>query len=166
METRLTIRSASLADGFLIHELTQAIWSGRVSPESTVFRETPETVTMQIAKGGAVILEDAGEAIGAGRFVFVPPPISGETRWIEIKRIGVLPGRQKAGLGRMILSSLEAAGRGEGAAGAQLAVRTDQPRLVDYYLDCGYELAGDVKLTTPNPRSPEPTGMRKWFDRA
>ncbi len=162
----MTIRSASLADGFLIHELTQAIWSGRVSPESTVFRETPETVSAQIAKGGAVILEDAGEPIGAGRFVFVPPPRSGRARWIEIKRIGVLRGRQKAGLGRMILASLEAAGREAGAEGAQLAVRTDQPRLVDYYLACGYELAGDVRLTTPNPRSAEPTGMRKWFERA
>ena len=162
----MTIRSASLADGLLIHELTQAIWSGRVSIESTVFSETPETVAAQIAKGGAVVLEDEGEPIGAGRFVFVPPPISGKNRWIEIKRIGVLPERQKAGLGRMILTALEAAGREAGAEGAQLAVRTDQPRLVDYYLACGYALAGDVMLTTPNPRSPEPTGMRKWFRRA
>ncbi|MEQ9317261.1 MAG: GNAT family N-acetyltransferase [Henriciella sp.] len=162
----MTIRSASLADGLLIHELTQKIWTGRVSPESTVFRETPETVTAQIAKGGAAILEVGGEAIGAGRFVFVSPPANGEGRWIEIKRIGILPGRQKAGLGRLILEALEEAGLAAGAEGAQLAVRTDQPKLVAYYSASGYALADDVILTTPNPRSPDPVGMRKWFRQA
>lgn len=159
----MTIRSASLADGLLIHELTQTIWTGRVSAESTVFRDTAETVSAQISKGGAVLLEDSGTAIGAGRFVFVPPPAGGTGRWIEIKRIGILPDRQKAGLGRLILEALEAAGLDAGAEGAQLAVRTDQPKLVTYYQARGYELADDVTLTTPNPRSPDPIGMRKWF---
>lgn len=150
----------------MIHELTQAIWTGRVSPESTVFRETAEVVASQIAKGGGAILEDDGEPIGAGRFVIVPPPAGGQGSWIEIKRIGVLPGRQKAGLGRLIVEALEAAGRAIEAEGAQLAVRTDQPKLVTYYGALGYEIAGDVVLTTHNPRSPDPVGMRKWFARA
>lgn len=162
-DSRLAIRDACLADGLLIHEMTQKIWTGRVSPESTVFRETGETVRAQIEKGGAVLLDSDGEVIGVGRFVFVPPPVTGTSRWIEIKRIGLLPERQKAGLGSMILGALEAAGRRAGAEGAQLAVRTDQPKLVQYYERLGYDRAVDVTLTTPNPRSPAPVGMRKWF---
>jgi hypothetical protein len=50
-----------------------------------------------------------------------------------------------------------------GAEGAQLAVRHDQVRLVDFYAGLGYVLADDVELTTPNPRSPPPIGMRKDF---
>ena len=47
--------------------------------------------------------------------------------------------------------------------GAQLAVRSDQPRLVDYYAALGYVLADDVDLTTMNPLEPAPFGMRKIF---
>ena len=54
-------------------------------------------------------------------------------------------------------------GREAGAEGAQLAVRHDQVRLVDFYAGLGYVLADDVELTTPNPRSPPPIGMRKDF---
>ena len=82
---------------------------------------------------------------------------------MEVKRIGVLPAHTGHGLGAMILEALETQGREAGVAGAQLAVRFDQPRLVDYYAALGYRLAEDVALTTVNPRAPPPTGMRKWF---
>ena len=51
----------------------------------------------------------------------------------------------------------------QGAEGAQLAMRHDQVRLVDFYAGLGYERADDVALTAPNPRSPPPIGMRKTF---
>ncbi len=127
-----------------------------------MFRETPETVAAQIAKGGAVLLEAAGEPIGSGRWVRVPGP-GGEADWMEIKRIGVLLAGTRQGLGEVILRALEEMGREASMAGAQLAIRTDQPRLVDFYASLGYALAGDVELTTINPLSPPPIGMRKLF---
>jgi GNAT superfamily N-acetyltransferase len=133
-----------------------------VSPESTVFRETPETVSAQIAKGGGVVLMRGEEAIGSGRWVAVPGP-GGQGRWMEVKRIGVLPAYQKHGLGAVILEALEAHGRETGAEGAQLAVRADQSRLVEFYAGFGYSPADDVELTTHNPLSPPPFGMRKLF---
>ena len=157
-----TVRRASAADGFLVEALTRGIWTGRVSPESTVFRETPESVSAQIAKGGAVLLETGGEPIGSGRFVCVPGP-GGQGTWIEIKRIGVLPAFQKQGLGAVILHELEQMGRETSAAGAQLAIRADQPRLIVFYEGLDYLSADDVELTTPNPLSPPPFGMRKIF---
>lgn len=101
--------------------------------------------------------------IGSGRWVPVPGP--GEAgRWMEVKRIGVLPDHCKLGLGAVILGALEAAGRETGAEGAQLAIRADQLRLVDFYAGLGYVPADDVELTTVNPLSPPPFGMRKWFE--
>lgn len=157
-----TVRRACAADGFLIEALTRRIWTGRVSSESTVFRETPESVSAQIANGGGVLLEAGGVTIGSGRFVRVPGP-GGQGSWIEIKRIGVLPAFQKQGLGVVILDALEQMGREIGAAGAQLAIRADQPRLIVFYEGLDYLPADDVELTTPNPLSPPPFGMRKIF---
>lgn len=162
MRDQTAIRRATPADGFLIEALTRRIWTGRVGPDSTVFRETPETVAAQIGKGGAVVLEQAGEPIGSGRWVLVPGP-SGQGRWMEVKRIGVLPALQKRGLGAVILAALEDLGREQSVDGAQLAVRFDQQRLVGYYQALGYQIAEDVELTTHNPRAPPPTGLRKWF---
>jgi GNAT superfamily N-acetyltransferase len=156
------VRRASVADGFLIEALTRRIWTGRVSPESTVFREAPESVSAQLAKGGGVVLEAGGEPIGSGRFVRVPGP-GGVGNWIEIKRIGVLPAFQKQGFGTVILLALEQMGRESGAEGVQLAIRTDQPRLIVFYQGLDYLPADDVELTTPNPLSPQPFGMRKIF---
>lgn len=158
----LAVRHATVADGFLIEALTRRIWTGRVSAESTVFRETPESVSAQLAKGGGVILEVAGEPIGSGRFVPVPGP-GGQGSWMEIKRIGVLPGFQKRGFGAVILDELERMGRARTAEGAQLAIRADQPRLIVFYQALDYRPADDVVLTTPNPLSPPPFGMRKIF---
>lgn len=127
-----------------------------------MFRETAESVAAQIARGGGVMLEAGGERIGSGRWVELPGP-GGQGRWMEVKRIGVLPAFTGQGLGAVILEALEAQGREAGMEGAQLAVRFDQPRLVDYYAAFGYTLAEDVELTTVNPRAPPPVGMRKWF---
>lgn len=158
--THIAVRSACAADGFLIEALTRRIWTGLVSPESTVFRETPASVSVQLASGGGVLLENEGEFIGSGRFVRVPGP-GGQGNWIEIKRIGVLPTFQKQGLGAVILHALEDMGREIGAEGAQLAIRADQPRLIVFYQGLDYLPADDVELTTHNPRSPPPFGMRK-----
>lgn len=156
------VRHTTVADGFLIEALTRRIWTGRVSAESTVFRETPGSVAAQLAKGSGVILELDGEPIGSGHFVPVPGP-GGRGNRIGIKRIGVLPGFQKCGFGAVILRELEAIGLARRAGGAQLAIRTDQPRLIVFYEALDYVRADDVELTTPNPLSPPPFGMRKIF---
>ncbi|MFN3608006.1 MAG: GNAT family N-acetyltransferase [Hyphomonas sp.] len=162
MNPLIAIRRATPSDGFLVEGLTRRIWTGRVSAESTVFGETPETVAAQIGKGGAVILEIEGVPAGSGRWVAVPG-LQEQGRWMEVKRIGVLPAFTGRGFGAQILEALEAMGREQGVAGAQLAIRTDQPRLIDFYAGLGYVLAQDVELATPNPRSPPPIGMRKKF---
>ncbi len=128
-----------------------------------MFRETPESVAAQIAKGGGAVLMSGDTAIGSGRWVTVPGP-GGQGAWMEVKRIGVRPEYQKQSLGAVILAALEADGRAAGKQGAQLAIRADQPRLIDFYAGLGYVRTDDVELTTVNPLSPPPVGMRKIFE--
>jgi hypothetical protein len=52
----ICLRKAGPADGLLVEHLTRRIWTGRVSEESTVFRETPDFVAAQLEKGGGAIL--------------------------------------------------------------------------------------------------------------
>lgn len=136
----------------------------RVAPPSTVYAETAQSVAAQLTKGGGIVLEAEGQPVGSGRWVPVPGPGPGDTgKWMEVKRIGVLPNYTGRHLGADILAALEAQGRAAGTEGAQLAVRYDQTRLVSYYADLGYTLADDVTLTTINHETPPPTGMRKRF---
>ncbi len=146
-----------------VEQITRRIWTGQVSENSTVFRETPETVAAQIAKGGAVLVFDSDQLIGSGRFVMVPGPMGDDRSWMEVKRIGLLKSYRGLNGGEVICRRLEMMGQGLGAVGAQLAVREDQPRLVRVYTALGYQLADDVDLTTHNPLVPPPIGMRKWF---
>ena len=146
----------------MIEALTREIWLPRVTPPSTVYAETGETVAAQLQKGGGVVLERDGEAIGSGRWVTVPGP-GDDSVWMEIKRIGVRAAFTGKGLGARILHALERQGLDAGMDGAQLAVRYDQLRLVEYYKALGYSIADDVTLTTINQTAPPPTGMRKTF---
>ena len=156
------LRPVLPSEGDVVEALTRRIWTGRVGASSTVFRETAETVRAQIERGGGVLMTHAGETVGSGRWVPVPGP-GGGGLWMEAKRIGVLPEHTGQGLGARLLAALEDLGRSAGCAGCQLAVRSDQPRLVGYYVALGYSEADDVDLTTMNPLEPPPFGMRKVF---
>jgi hypothetical protein len=146
-----------------VHSVTLSIWRGKVSPTSTVFNETPETISAQISRGGAILAMAEGEVIGSGRFVMVPGPAGDKRPWMEVKRIGLMEAFRGQHGGEALCLALEAMGRAKGAVGAQLAVRFDQPRLVRVYAALGYMLADDVALTTNNPLAPPPVGMRKLF---
>lgn len=146
-----------------VHAITLCIWTGRVSPTSTVFRETPETIATQIRMGGAVLAMSEGEVVGSGRFVIVAGPAGDDRPWMEVKRIGLTEAFRGQNGGAALCLALEAMGQAKGAVGSQLAVRFDQPRLVRVYQALGYLPADDVELTTHNPLAPPPVGMRKIF---
>ncbi len=158
----LSAVSPSEAAAFL--EIMLECWRGTVPTDSTAYRETPETLAAALSGHGyGVLLHHQGQAIGCGRTVTVPGPRRDSRAWIEIKRVGVLAHYRGQGLGERILAALEAEARSRGVGGGQLAVRSDQPRLVDFWRTLGYAIADDVILTTPNPLTPPPIHMRKWF---
>lgn len=145
-------------------EVMLACWRGSVPENSTAYRETETSLRQALGGTGyGALLYREGRAIGCGRYVAVKGPGNAEPRWVEIKRIGILAEFRRQNLGLMIHNGLETVARQRGFGGAQLAVRSDQPRLLAYWLRQGYVEANDVTLTTENPRTPRPFYMRKRY---
>jgi GNAT superfamily N-acetyltransferase len=146
----------------MLHDIMLRCWRGTVAENSSAYRETPEAIARQLERGAAVFLFEGDALVGSGRIHPVPGP-AGEGGWAELKRIGVLGSHRKLGLGPPLVAALEAEARARGAAGGQLGVRADQPRLIRFWSSLGYVLADDVRLHTVNPLTPPPTTMRKRF---
>ena len=157
------LHAARVTDAVQVRDVMLRCWTGTVAANSSAYRETVEEIAGQIARGGAVLLFSGDVAVGGGRFHPVPGP-AGDTRsWAEIKRLGVAKELRKLGLGAPLVAALEDAAREAGAAGVQLGVREDQPRLVTFWESLGYRVADDVQLHTVNPLTPPPVTMRKWL---
>jgi ribosomal protein S18 acetylase RimI-like enzyme len=157
------MRVAERGEAQLLLDIMLACWTSTVAANSTAYRETADMIEGQLEQGGAVIVLQGSTVVGAGRFVPVPGP-SGEGRsWVELKRIGILGAYHKLGLGAPLVMALEAEAQRRGYAGAQIGVRHDQPRLVEFWSGLGYRVASDVQLHTVNPLTPPPTTMRKEF---
>lgn len=157
------LRLAHRGEGELLRDVMVRCWTGTVAEDSSAYRETADSIDQQLARGGAVIVFEGQEPVGAGRFHPVPGPVGDPRKWVEIKRVGVLKTHRKLGLGAPLIAALEEAAAARGYAGVQLGVRHDQPRLVTFWSGLGYKLADDVTLHTVNPLTPTPTFMRKWF---
>jgi len=155
--------TARVEDAALLRDVMLRCWTGTVAPNSSAYRETVEDIAGQIARGGAVLVFSGDEAVGGGRFHPVPGPVGDARPWAEIKRVGVMRELRKLGLGAPLVTALEDGARAGGAAGVQLGVREDQPRLVQFWEALGYVVADDVQLHTVNPLTPPPVTMRKWL---
>jgi GNAT superfamily N-acetyltransferase len=160
------LRLAKQGEAERLLDIMLRCWAGTVAPNSTAYRETAEAIAGQLEHGGAGIFVCEGETIvGSGRFLPVPGPPGDPGEWVEIKRVGILKSHRKLGLGAPLVSALEAEAQRRGHPGAQLGVRSDQPRLVAFWASLGYTPADDVQLHVVNPVTPPPTTMRKRFER-
>lgn len=158
-----SIRSVDVSEAARLRDVMLRCWTGTVAPNSSAYRETPESIAAEFAKGGAMFLLRGDEPVGCGRFHPVPGPAGDLRPWAEIKRVGVLKELRKLGLGAPLVTALEEAVRTRGHAGVQLGVRDDQPRLVRFWESLGYVIATDVQLHTVNPLTPPPFTLRKQF---
>ena len=164
MDQNLKLESCAPEDAAAFMEVMLACWRGTVPDNSTAYRETETSLRQALGGTGyGVLLYRDGRAIGCGRYVAVPGPSYADLSWVEIKRIGILTEYRRLDFGLMIHDGLETVARERGFGGAQLAVRSDQPRLLAYWLRQGYVEADDVTLTTENPRTPKPFYMRKRY---
>lgn len=157
------VRLARRDEAALLLDVMLRCWTGTVAENSSAYRETAETISQQLDRGGAAILFDGEHAIGAGRYYPVPGPAGDPHDWVEIKRVGILKSYRSQGLGPALVGALEDAARQRNFAGVQIGVRHDQPRLIAFWQSLGYQLADDVTLHTVNPLTPTPTFMRKRF---
>ncbi len=153
----LLVREAVLADADLIAALTRAAWSGKVAPSSSGHRETAHEVEAQLRAGGAFLLFEGDTAIGSARW----SPLDLEPDIWEIRRMGVLPPYRGANLSQHLLEAIIHHALTCSVTELRLAVRADQPKLVDFYAAFAFEPAEELDYSHANPAEPAPLVMRR-----
>jgi GNAT superfamily N-acetyltransferase len=160
VDATITLRATTPADAALIAHITRAAWTGRVDPGSSAYRETEEQIAAQLAEGGGFVLHVDTEPAGSVRYSPVVNGASGQTVW-EIRRMGVLPAWRGKGYALVMMDAVVAHARRLGVFDLRLAVRHDQPRLIEVYAGMGFALAPDLEYAHASPGSVPPTVMRR-----
>ncbi|MEO7495571.1 MAG: GNAT family N-acetyltransferase [Massilia sp.] len=153
----IVVREATDDDADLIAGLTRAAWAGKVAPTSSGHQETGGVVQEHLRDGGAFILLANDEAVGSVRWT--PHDLDADV-W-EVRRMGVLPDRRGANLSQHLLEAVIHQALENGAAELRLAVRGDQPKLLDFYAAFGFEVAEELDYPHANPGEPAPLVMRR-----
>jgi ribosomal protein S18 acetylase RimI-like enzyme len=153
----IVVREATADDAHLIAELTRAAWAGKVTVTSSGHRETAQRVSEHLRSGGAFILMLNGEAVGSVRWA---PHDLDQDVW-EILRMGVLPECRGSNLSQHLLEAVIHHGLSSAVQELRLAVRDDQPRLLDLYSAYEFELAEELEYSHANPSEPPPLVMRR-----
>lgn len=153
----LMVREATKEDASLIAGLTRAAWAGKVSVTSSGHRETAVIVAEHLRDGGGFVLMVDDQPVGSVRWL----PLDAEPDVWEICRMGVLPEYRGTNLSQHLLEAVIHHGLAGGVQEIRLAVRTDQPRLVDFYTAFEFELAEELDYSHANPLEPAPLVMRR-----
>ena len=153
----LRVRPANDEDARLIADLTRACWSNKVAVTSSGHRETAVRVAEHLRAGGGFVLEVAGAAVGSVRWI----PHQTEPGVWEIVRMGVLSEHRGANLSQHLLEAVIHHALESAVDELRLAVRADQPKLIDFYTAYAFELAEELEYTHANPAEPTPLVMRR-----
>jgi GNAT superfamily N-acetyltransferase len=165
------LRTATLEDAELIARLTRESWVGKPANSSGHF-ESVEMVEQSLREGHAIIMYLAGVPVGSVRWY----PIMGESTpevtyygaiaW-EIGRLGILPAYRGRGLSTWLMNEIMIRATSKGIEELRLAVRTDEPGLLEFYKRQGFFEDSSIKYSHANPKSQPPITMRKYlFQRA
>jgi predicted N-acetyltransferase YhbS len=150
------IRPATLDDASLIADMTRAAWADKVAASSSGHGETAERVARQLQEGGGFVLLMDGVPAGSVRWL----PLESDPEVIEMLRMGILPVWRGYRLSRHLLEAVLDSAAASGVRELRIAVRTDQPRLLDLYTAYGFELAAGLEYGHANPLEPAPIVMR------
>ncbi|QYF92502.1 GNAT family N-acetyltransferase [Massilia sp. PAMC28688] len=156
----IMVREAGIVDAELIASLTRAAWAGKVPVTSSGHRETAQRVRDELRSGGAFILLLDGTPVGSVRFA---PHDEDSATW-EIRRMGVLPHCRGRNLSQHLLEAVIHHALASNTHELRLAVRSDQPRLLDLYAAYAFELAEELDYSHTNPAEPAPRVMRRYLD--
>jgi ribosomal protein S18 acetylase RimI-like enzyme len=156
----LIIREASLEDAQLLADLTRAAWADKVAVTSSGHRETAVQVLQQLQQGGGLLLLVDGQPAGSVRWL----PLEGESDVWDIVRMGILPAHRGRNLSQHLLEAVIHLAQEANVRELRLAVRSDQPRLMDLYAAYGFELAPELEYAHANPLEPAPHVMRRVLE--
>lgn len=155
------LREAALSDAALIAQLTREAWRGRVAAGSTGHTESEERALGDLQCGGGFILLGDDTPAGSVRWL----PADGESTVWEIVRMGILPSWRGRQLSEQLLEAVIHQAQEADISELRLAVRHDQPRLLDLYAAYGFELAPELEYSRANPAEPAPVMMRRMLKR-
>jgi predicted N-acetyltransferase YhbS len=153
----IVVREATNDDAKLIADLTRSAWAGKVSVTSSGHRETAVLVAEQLRDGGGFVLEIDNHPVGSVRWL----PLDADTDVWEVCRMGVLPEYRGNNLSQHLLEAVIHHGLTCGVEEVRLAVRSDQPKLIDFYTAFEFELAEELEYSHANPMEPPPLVMRR-----
>jgi len=153
----ILVREATDHDAQLIAELTRGAWAGKVAVTSSGHRETAVNVSQHLRDGGGFILLCDDCAVGSVRWL----PLDAEPDVWEILRMGVLPGHRGTNLSQHLLEAVIHHALAAGIEELRLAVRSDQPKLIDFYTAYEFQLAEELEYSHANPLEPAPLVMRR-----
>ncbi len=163
------LRTATDADAELIAQLTRACWVGK--PEnSSGHREDAAKVLESLRDGEAIIMELNGEPIGSVRYypVYTTLPDGSKAGPValELGRLGILPEHRGRGLSTWLMNEVMMRAVTRGIEELRLAVRQDEPGLLEFYRRQGFFEDSSIAYNHANPNNPKPITMRKFlFDR-
>lgn len=153
----IVVRVALDDDAALIAELTRASWAGKIVESSDGHTETPDDVADDLRQGGAFVLLSDGESVGSVRWL----PLDLDPDIWEIVRMGILPEHRGANLSQHLLEAVVHTALESGATELRLAIRGDQPMLIDFYSAMEFELADELEHSHAGDAEPSPRVMRR-----
>jgi GNAT superfamily N-acetyltransferase len=153
----IVVREATNDDAKLIADLTRAAWAGKVNVTSSGHRETAVLVAEHLRDGGGFVLLVDERPVGSVRWL----PLDSDADVWEICRMGVLPEYRGSNLSQHLLEAVIHHGLASGVEEVRLAVRNDQPKLIDFYTAFEFELAEELEYSHANPMEPPPLVMRR-----
>ncbi|CAN7443728.1 GNAT family N-acetyltransferase [Pseudoduganella sp. LjRoot289] len=155
--SNIVVREATDDDAKLIAELTRAAWAGKVNVTSSGHRETAVLVSQHLRDGGGFVLLVDDVPVGSIRWL----PLDTESYIWEILRMGVLPAWRGKNISQHLLEAVIHHGLETGVQEVRMAVRADQPKLLDFYTAYEFELAEELEYSHANPLEPAPFVMRR-----
>ena len=156
----IVTRPAGHEDAQLVADLTRRCWADKIVSSSSGHHESAESVLSHLQMGGAFVLEVDGAPTGSVRWL----PLESDPDSWEILRMGVLPGHRGRNLSQHLLEAVIHHAQDSGACELRLAVRGDQPMLVDYYAALGFEPAHELEHSFAGDAEPMPCVMRRLLD--
>lgn len=155
----LIVREATFDDAQLIADLTRAAWANRVAVTSSGHRETACEVSLHLRAGGGFLLLLNQQPVGSVRWL----PCETEPQVWDILRMGILPACRGLHLSQHLIEAVIHHALESGTEELRLAIRADQPTLVDFYTAFGFEIAPELEYEHANPLEPLPHVMRKFL---
>ncbi len=120
MSDTLVLRPGTRADASAIAATIAAAflqYRGKLVPESSAFRETPEAIAEQLATdAGAIVAERNGTMVGCVMIEL----LDGD---LYFGRLAVLPRARGLGLAKRLIGAVEDEARARGLSGVRLGVR-------------------------------------------